>query len=93
MIDSYKSYFSYKCDKCEAIIVERTPDGKYAWLASVGSKGQIVIPKEVRGMLGIGSGDVLLALGDEDRGFAMPAKDTISKITDTYFNTTVKESE
>ena len=47
-------------------------DGRYAWTATVGAKGQIVIPKEARGLFGIQPGDTLLLLGDIDRGIAIP---------------------
>ena len=42
-----------------------TPPGKYAWTATVGEKGQIVIPKQARELYGIKPGDTLLLLGDE----------------------------
>ena len=49
-------------------------DGRYAWTATVGAKGQIVIPKEARELFGIQPGDTLLLLGDIDRGIAIPPK-------------------
>ena len=36
------------------------PKGKYAWTATVGEKGQIVIPKQAREIFGIKPGDTLL---------------------------------
>lgn len=48
------------------------PKGKYAWTATVGEKGQIVIPKQAREIFGIKPGDTLLLLGDEERGIAIP---------------------
>ena len=48
-----------------------TPKGKYAWTATVGEKGQIVIPKQARELFGIRPGDTLLLLGDEKRGIAI----------------------
>lgn len=50
------------------------PEGKYAWTATVGEKGQIVIPKQARDIFGIRPGDTLLLLGDEQRGIAIPNK-------------------
>lgn len=50
-------------------------EGKGAWTAIVGSKGQIVIPKEAREMFGIHPGDTLVILGDEKRGLAIPPKE------------------
>ena len=51
------------------------PKGKGAWTATVGTKGQIVIPKEARDMFGIRPGDTLIILGDEERGLAIPPKE------------------
>ena len=52
--------------------------GKYAWTATVGEKGQIVIPKQAREIFGIKPGDTLVLLGDEKRGIAIPPKDTLT---------------
>ena len=52
----------------------KVPEGKYAWTATVGEKGQIVIPKQARDIFGIKTGDTLLLLGDEKRGIAIPPK-------------------
>ncbi len=51
------------------------PPGKYAWTATVGEKGQIVIPKQARELFGICPGDTLLLLGDIERGLAIPPKE------------------
>ena len=48
------------------------PEGKYAWTVTVGTKGQIVIPKEAREVFGIRPGDTLILLGDEKQGLAIP---------------------
>ncbi|MDO5326670.1 MAG: AbrB/MazE/SpoVT family DNA-binding domain-containing protein [Clostridia bacterium] len=48
--------------------------GKYVWTATVGEKGQIVIPKQAREIFSIKPGDTLLLLGDENRGIAIPPK-------------------
>ena len=47
------------------------PEGKHAWTATVGEKGQIVIPKQARELFGIRPGDTLLLLGDLTRGIAI----------------------
>ena len=52
------------------------PDGRAAWTATVGTKGQIVIPREAREMFGIKPGDTLILLGDPRRGIAIPPKET-----------------
>lgn len=43
------------------------PKGKYAWTATVGEKGQIVIPRQAREVFDIKPGDTLLLLGDEKK--------------------------
>ena len=55
------------------------PEGKGAWTATVGTKGQIVIPKEARDMFGIKPGDTLVILGDVERGLAIPPKEQLSQ--------------
>ena len=56
------------------------PEGKYAWTATVGEKGQIVIPKQAREIFGIKPGDTLLLLGDEQRGIAIPPKGAFAEL-------------
>ena len=56
------------------------PDGKYAWTATVGEKGQIVIPKQARDIFNIKPGDTLLLLGDEQHGIAIPNKGAFSDL-------------
>lgn len=56
------------------------PKGKYAWTATVGEKGQIVIPKQARDIFGIKPGDMLLLLGDEQRGIAIPPKGAFTEL-------------
>lgn len=57
----------------------KAPEGKYAWTATVGEKGQIVIPKQARDIFGIKPGDTLLLFGDEARGIAIPPKQTFAE--------------
>ena len=51
------------------------PKGKHAWTVTVGTKGQIVIPKEAREIFDIRPGDCLILLGDEEHGIAIPPKE------------------
>ena len=61
------------------------PEGKYAWTATVGEKGQIVIPKQARDIFGIRPGDTLLLLGDEKRGIAIPPKGAFAELFGAAF--------
>ncbi|MEO3889686.1 AbrB/MazE/SpoVT family DNA-binding domain-containing protein [Nonomuraea sp. B5E05] len=48
------------------------PDGRYiVGTVKIGEKGQIVIPKDARDLLGIQPGDTLLVLVDTDQGIAL----------------------
>lgn len=67
------------------------PKGKYAWTATVGEKGQIVIPKQAREIFGIKPGDTLVLLGDEKRGIAIPPKSMFSRFAAAVFETSEKE--
>lgn len=62
------------------------PNGKYAWTANVGEKGQIVIPKQARDLFGIRPGDTLLLLGDEEHGIAIPRKEAFNEILKSTFD-------
>lgn len=63
----------------------KMPRGKYAWTASVGEKGQIVIPKQAREIFGIKPGDTLILLGDEQLGIAIPPKNELEQLTERIF--------
>ena len=54
------------------------PQGKYAWTVTVGTKGQIVIPKEAREIFNIQPGDSLIILADEKKGIAIPPKEAFN---------------
>lgn len=62
------------------------PEHRYAWTATVGEKGQIVIPKQAREFFQIRPGDTLLLLGDEKRGIAIPAKGSFSDLFAAAFH-------
>lgn len=64
---------------------ENMDEGKYMSSVKVGSKGQIVIPKEARDMFNIKPGDTLLLLADAERGIAVHRLDFFNKIADEIF--------
>lgn len=63
----------------------KIPRGKYAWMATVGEKGQIVIPKQARDLFDIKPGDSLLILGDDERGLAIPNKSMLAELNTRVF--------
>ena len=63
----------------------KSPEGKYAWSVTVGTKGQIVIPKEARDLFGIKPGDTLLVLADRERGLAIPPRSMFETFTSAIF--------
>ncbi|MBQ8511008.1 MAG: helix-turn-helix domain-containing protein [Clostridia bacterium] len=49
-----------------------TPVGKYAFGAvKLGERGQLVLPKKCREIFGLEAGDLIMVLGDVERGIAM----------------------
>ena len=62
------------------------PKGEYIWTATIGEKGQIVIPKQARDIFNIKPGDTLMILGDEEHGMAIPPKDTFNDMFNIAFS-------
>lgn len=63
-----------------------SPKGKFMATVKVGSKGQIVIPKEVRDMFSIAPGDTVVLLADEKRGIAIQEYSVLSQILANGFD-------
>ena len=53
----------------------------------VGERGQIVIPKEAREIFGISTGDILLVLGDTERGIALVKADALRELARRILDT------
>ncbi len=69
------------------------PPGKNAWTVKIGEKGQFVIPKEAREMLGIAPGDTILVLGDVERGIAIPPKEMMNRHISMIFGELSMETQ
>ncbi len=59
----------------------------------VGERGQIVIPKEAREIFDIKQGDILLVLGDVERGIALVKADTLKEFARQILESSVKPDE
>lgn len=58
---------------------------KYMGTVKIGSKGQIVIPKEARDIFGLQPGDMLLLLADKSRGIAIQRFEMYQKFAEEVF--------
>ena len=58
------------------------PEGKFLSTVKIGSKGQIVIPKEARDLFGLKPGDSLILMADKGQGIALQPYDFI----ETFFH-------
>ncbi len=63
----------------------KKPEGKNAWTVTVGTKGQIVLPKEAREIFDSRPGDTLIILCDRAKGMAIPPKDQFSAFFGSIF--------
>lgn len=59
---------------------------KQVGICKVGEKGQIVIPKEIRNMFDIKTGDTVVLLCDKEKGIALVKSDFIEDLTDKVLN-------
>lgn len=51
--------------------MDGAPEGKFIAMVKIGSKGQIVIPKEARDLFGLQAGDSLVLMADKAQGIAL----------------------
>ena len=63
---------------------------KYVGICKVGEKGQIVIPKEIRSMFDIKSGDSVIVLCDKEKGIALLKADVIEGLTEKVLSKEIK---
>jgi AbrB family looped-hinge helix DNA binding protein len=66
---------------------------KFAATVTVGAKGQIVIPKEMREMFGIMPGDNLMILADKKQGIAIPPKNMFTSLFAKIFGGKAVDSD
>ena len=59
--------------------------------AKVGDRGQIVIPKEARELLGIRPGDTLLTVGDAETGLVVSRPEVLNNLTNEILSNVKKE--
>lgn len=73
------------------VVIRMKKSEKFMGSVKVGTKGQIVIPKEVRNMFDIKTGDTLIVLADAKKGIALERFSIFSKIADAIFEGKAKE--
>ena len=61
-------------------------DERFIVSVKVGPKGQITIPVEARKMFNISEGDMLMVMGDIQRGIALVKANDVYKFLDGIFN-------
>ena len=71
----------------------KNSDGRYAWTAKVGERGQIVIPKEARDIFNIQPGDTLLLLGDKAQGIAIVKNEMFAELAKAIMKAQVQTEE
>jgi len=88
---------STKCgneDLVDEMIAPRREKTKHLFgSVKVGERGQIVIPKEARELFDIKQGDILLVLGDVERGIALVKADAIQEFARQILDSAGKPEE
>jgi AbrB family looped-hinge helix DNA binding protein len=77
---SMKSTKFDKEDLVSDLVAPRTEKTRHLFgSVKVGERGQVVIPKEAREIFDIKPGDILLVLGDVERGIALVKADALQE--------------
>lgn len=88
---------SKKCGKEEMVdelVAPRKGETKHLFgSVKVGERGQVVIPKEAREIFGIKPGDILLVLGDTERGIALVKADALREFAKKILDSAVLPDE
>ena len=66
---------------------------RFMGATKVGTKGQIVIPKEVRDMFSIKPGDTLVILADSEKGIVIQNVESLVALTDSVFDRKSRSSD
>jgi len=83
-----------KEDLVDTLVAPRREKTKHIFgSVKVGERGQIVIPKEAREIFGIEPGDLLLVLGDLERGLALVKAETLQEFARMILETSAKPRE
>jgi AbrB family looped-hinge helix DNA binding protein len=91
---SVKSMKCGKEDLVDEMIAPRKGNTKHLFgSVKVGERGQIVIPKEAREIFGIQQGDILLVLGDVERGIALVKADALQEFARKILDSTSRPDE
>ena len=91
---SMKSTKCGKDDLINDIIAPRQEKTKHLFgSVKVGERGQVVIPKEAREIFGIRQGDILLVLGDVERGIALVKADALQEFARRILDSASKPDE
>ena len=70
------------------------PKGKHLFgIATIGERGQIVLPKEARDIFCLKAGDKLVVLGDEERGIALMKADALTTFYDEMNKAIASDSD
>ena len=83
-----------KEDLVDELVAPRKEQTKHLFgSVKVGERGQVVIPKEAREIFGIKPGDILLVLGDTERGIALVKADALREFAKKILDSAVLPDE